>query len=733
MNLSISEWMSERRNFALSTGDIAVRLDLISKVRGLEAAENYFNEIPDELRSFQVYGSLLICYANNNSLEKAEALMQKMIKLKLVRSTLPYNVMLNLYHKMGKHDKIDNLVQLMKNRGIHWNGYTMNMRINSYADIPDIEAMEKLLMEMEGDLQFHMTWDAYAVAARGYTKAGLRDKASQALKKSEHLIFGKSKRFAYEMLLSLHAGLGNKDEVYRLWNKYKEMGKTYNLGYLVMISSLMKLDDIGGAEKLFVEWESVYTSYDARVPNLMVTGYCKKGLLQKAEAFIDTLIQSGKEPNSGTWDRLTAGYCQMDQIDRAVDTLKKAIVENHCSQWKPRKLNISEWMSERRNFDLSPGDIAIRLDLISKVHGLEAAENFFIDIPDELQTFQVYGALLNCYSNNNSLENAEALMQKLMKSRLLRNALPYNVMLKLYHKMGKHDKADDLMQLMKDRGIPWDRYTLNIRLNAHADTPDIEAMEKLLREVEGDQQFHMTWNAYAIAARGYMKAGLRDKASQALKKLEHLIFGKSKRFAYEILLSQHASLGNKDEVFCIWNKYKEMGKTYNSAYLVMISSLMKLDDIEGAEKLFEEWESVNTSYDLRVPNLMVTGYCKNGLLQKAEAFIDTFIQSGKEPNSGTWDRLTNGYIHLSQMDKAVDTLKKAILEDHYSGWKPRKLNKTPPLQEGSHVHGLPTCYASRDAWMLFKRIPGPGASVRHDKVIHSPDLAMVTPWHSMPC
>ncbi|KAK6919055.1 Pentatricopeptide repeat [Dillenia turbinata] len=101
---------------------------------------------------------------------------------------------------------------------------------------------------------------------------------------------------------------------------------------------------------------------------------------------------------------------------------------------------------------------------------------------------------------------------------------------------------------------------------------------------------------------------------------------------------------------------------------------MKLDDIEGAEKLFEEWESVNTSsYDLRVPNLMVTGYCKKGLLLKAEAFIDALIQSGKEPNSSTWGRLTNGYIRLSQMDKAVDTLKKAILEDHYSGWKPRKL------------------------------------------------------------
>ncbi|KAK6919054.1 Pentatricopeptide repeat [Dillenia turbinata] len=168
--LEISEWMSERRNFVLSPGDIAIWLDLISKVRGSEAVENYFNEIPDELRSFQVYGALLNCYANINSLEKAEALMQKMMKLKLVRSILPNIVMLNLYRKMGKHNKVENLVQLMKNRGIPWDEYTLSIRLNAYADTPDIEAMEKLLMEMERDQQFHMTWNAYAIAARGDMK-----------------------------------------------------------------------------------------------------------------------------------------------------------------------------------------------------------------------------------------------------------------------------------------------------------------------------------------------------------------------------------------------------------------------------------------------------------------------------------------------------------------------------------------------------------------------------------
>ncbi|KAM3697407.1 hypothetical protein ACJW31_06G109800 [Castanea mollissima] len=51
-------------------------------------------------------------------------------------------------------------------------------------------------------------------------------------------------------------------------------------------------------------------------------------------------------------------------------------------------LQIFEWISDQRHDDLSPGDIAIRLDLISKVHGLEEAEKYFDSIPNTLRVYQ---------------------------------------------------------------------------------------------------------------------------------------------------------------------------------------------------------------------------------------------------------------------------------------------------------------------------------------------------------
>ncbi|KAB5530109.1 hypothetical protein DKX38_020190 [Salix brachista] len=60
---------------------------------------------------------------------------------------------------------------------------------------------------------------------------------------------------------------------------------------------------------------------------------------------------------------------------------------------------ISQLMSDQRGHNLSPRDVAVRLDLISKVHGLEQAVPYFNSVPESLRGLEVYGALLNCYAH----------------------------------------------------------------------------------------------------------------------------------------------------------------------------------------------------------------------------------------------------------------------------------------------------------------------------------------------
>lgn len=133
-----------------------------------------------------------------------------------------------------------------------------------------------------------------------------------------------------------------------------------------MISSLVKLDDLEGAEKIWEEWEVVKDYYDSRIPNLIVSAYCKKGLLGNAQSVVNRIIESGVEPSAGIWQHLAAGYHEYDQSEEAVETMRKAILASHPG-WKPNLATVAACLEYLRK----KGCIEVAVELIEllKVKG----------------------------------------------------------------------------------------------------------------------------------------------------------------------------------------------------------------------------------------------------------------------------------------------------------------------------------------------------------------------------
>ncbi|KAI4385019.1 hypothetical protein MLD38_003092 [Melastoma candidum] len=298
--LQVLEWITKDGNCELTSPQLAVRLDLIAKVRGLKYAREYFEDIPEAMRSCQVYGSLLNCYAYKNSLEEAEFVLQKMRELGFATTLFPYNSLLSAYARARKFPEMDVLVKEMEEKGIEWDNYTYNIRMNAYVAASEFEAMEKLLLKMELDPQVITKWNNFLVPASGFLKSGQIDKALLMLKRVECLA---GARF---------------------------LGKNY----LSMLSSLIKLDDMTGAERITEEWEQKRTVYDTRIPNFFITALAERGWFDKAEAYINRLQQIGKEPASSVWYIMSRGYHSGNEMDKAVKALKKAL-ELGLTKWEP--------------------------------------------------------------------------------------------------------------------------------------------------------------------------------------------------------------------------------------------------------------------------------------------------------------------------------------------------------------------------------------------------------------
>ncbi|KAK3227119.1 hypothetical protein Dsin_006981 [Dipteronia sinensis] len=337
-------------------------------------------------------------------------------------------------------------------------------------------------------------------------------------------------------------------------------------------------------------------------------------------------------------------------------------------------LEMSVWMTDRRYFRISAADAAIRLDLIFKVLGIEQAENFFNSISKTLRTLPTYTTLLKCYAYVRNVEKAEATMDKIRELGLAKWPMVYNILLALYHRTGNDEKLVSLMHEMEENGIGWDRFTYGIRLTAYAAVSDVEGLDKTVTRMESDTSVVLDWTCYTAAASAYAKLGLLDKAVAMMKKSEGLVSGKRSNIAFECLITQYATYGKKDDVLRLWQLYKEKRKVFNKGYISVIPSVLKFDDLECAEKIFEEWESKNSNYDTRIPNILIGSYCRRGLMEKAETFMDSVISKGGKLNEFSWYFLATGYLQNNQPQKAVEKMKEAIAVCHvyHKRWMPEK-------------------------------------------------------------
>ncbi|CAA0825291.1 Pentatricopeptide repeat-containing protein -mitochondrial [Striga hermonthica] len=325
-------------------------------------------------------------------------------------------------------------------------------------------------------------------------------------------------------------------------------------------------------------------------------------------------------------------------------------------------LEVSLWMTNKRGYAIAPYDAALRLKLICKNFGIEQVEKYFEKIPEKLKTFHVYLSLLNCYTVARSVDKAESTMRKARDLGYVSKPIWYNLMMQLYHKVGNREKVTDLLTEMDAEGISPDQFTFFVCMSSSAESSDAVGMGKILKIIESDPTLNTGWQAHFVAAEGYLKMGMFDEALDILNKMEKKSVKHEKEdLLFVFLIKLYAEAQKKDAVYRVWNRRRKTGKLTNKVYISMMRALGKFADIEGMEKILDEWDSSGMSLDFRVPNFLVDAYCSSGRLDRAVALIAR-VASRDCRDVVTWCKLAEGYVKENQMPKAVEALKKAMAE-----------------------------------------------------------------------
>ncbi|KVH89533.1 Pentatricopeptide repeat-containing protein [Cynara cardunculus var. scolymus] len=348
------EWMTNKRYIPPMKDDIKSRLPLIYKVHGLEKAEEFYNNISQIFKGYEVDTTLLYIYSLEKSVDKAEAVMQKLRKTGCPMTAFPYNILLNLYYHIRDWAKMDALTKEMAKNGIYGDRHSFTPLLNAYAANSDIEGLNRTMAIMEADPRVCMDCKTYIFAANAFLKTGLVEKCLKLMKDAEMAITVKDRYKSLNTLLRMYTDLGKKDEVYRIWKRLAEK-KIYNTGYRRMINSLLRFDDVEGAERVFEEWETKGLSYDFVILDELIDVYVKTGNLGKAEILLKHGIEKGGNPTFRTWYCLTIGYIEDNQVVKGFEALKNATFSCRFLPFqepvKDKLAIVLECLESRRNME----------------------------------------------------------------------------------------------------------------------------------------------------------------------------------------------------------------------------------------------------------------------------------------------------------------------------------------------------------------------------------------------
>ena len=332
--------------------DCAVQLDLIGKVHGIEAAERYFNEVGD--RSEKMYGALLNCYVREGLVEKSLSHFNKMKDMGLAKHPLTYSGIMSLYINTHQLEKVPEVLSEMEANGISPDNVSYRMCIKSYGLRSDFTSIEKLLQRMESHPHITMDWSTYTTVASHFIQGGLHERAMYYLQKAEDKVHKDS--LGYSNLITLYGSLGDVSHVMRLWHRKSTCRRPSNIDYTTIIGSLVKLGELQEADRIFKEWESSGNLYDFRVPNALLIGYMHKGQVEKAEEMLESIISKGQTPIPNSWSILASGYLGMQNMEKAVGCMKRALKLGPQHQgWEPKPALISgilNWLGENGDVEL---------------------------------------------------------------------------------------------------------------------------------------------------------------------------------------------------------------------------------------------------------------------------------------------------------------------------------------------------------------------------------------------
>ncbi|KAF2320965.1 hypothetical protein GH714_032242 [Hevea brasiliensis] len=336
--MSVFEWVRNRKDceLVLNCSVVAVIISMLGKQGKVSAAASLLNNLRIDGLDLDVYAytSLITAYASNGRYRDAVLVFRKMEEEGCKPTLITYNVILNVYGKMGMPwSKISGLVEGMKSAGIALDDYTFNTLISCcrrgslYEEAAQSrrpkEAME-VLREMESN-GFSPSIVTYNSLISAYVRDCLLREAMEL--KAQMVEKGiEPDVFTYTTLLSGFEKAGKDESAMRVFEEMRAAGCKPNI---CTFNALIKMHGNRGkfAEmmKVFEEIKMCNCVPDIVTWNTLLAVFGQNGMDSEVSGVFKEMKRAGFVPERDTFNTLISAYSRCGSFEQAMAVYRRML------------------------------------------------------------------------------------------------------------------------------------------------------------------------------------------------------------------------------------------------------------------------------------------------------------------------------------------------------------------------------------------------------------------------
>ncbi|PSS02662.1 Pentatricopeptide repeat-containing protein [Actinidia chinensis var. chinensis] len=532
--MRVFDWVRGRKDTeVLLNGSV---VSVIINVLGKEGRVSSTASLPHELHKdgFSVdvyaYTSLITACARNGRYREAVRVFKKMEEEGCRPTLITYNVILNVYGKMGTPwSKITEVLEGMKSSGIVPDAYTYNTLIaccrreSLYEEAKGVFEEMKLTGFVPDKVTYNALLDVYGKSRRpkeavevlwdmevngfspsivtynslisAHTRGGLMDEA-MGLKKQMEGKGIKPDVFTYTTLFSGFEKAGKDESAMRVFEEMRSSGCNPN----ILFGQNGMDSEVSG---VFKEMKRAGFVAERDTLNTLISAYSRCGSFDQAMVVYRRMLDAGLSPDLSTYNAVLAALARGGLWEQS----EKLLTEMKDGRCKPNESTYSSLLHAYANGkateriqtlaeEIYSGAIEPHLVLWktlvlvnSKSNLLMETERAFVELrkKDDCHfmsengfspSLTTYNSLMSMYSRSENFGKSEEILKDMLAKGFKPDVIPYNTVIFAYSRNGQIREASRIFTVMTESGIVPSAVTYNTFVASYAaEAMFVEAMD----------------------------------------------------------------------------------------------------------------------------------------------------------------------------------------------------------------------------------------------------------------